>query len=156
MTHRPTSELVGINWIKTISGMPTLSVATTLPGPDDEFGNTSWAASGFVQVAVVGGSPDLDVPVRIPVFSVDCWAVNVGKKNPPYGRANAIAEQIVNSVYTYHQAGQHKRLIEIPGGAYAPAVVIGARVLTEPARRLADPANYARYGFELQLTWLAG
>jgi len=153
MTLRPTNELVAVAWLRGISGLPTSAVSTILPGPDDQFSNTSWAASGFVQVVAIGGAPDLDVPIRHPVFSVDCWAVNVGKKNPPWGKANALAEAIVNSVYNYHTTDQFKRPVVLPAG-YASALVIGAQILGEPARRPADPANYARYGFELELTWL--
>lgn len=156
MSHAPTSELVAVAWLKGVAGLPVDSIATTLPGPDQQTNNVSWAASGFVQVGpVVGGSPHSDVPVRQPVLSVNCWAVNLGGKKPPWNRANALAEAITNAVYalTADPAPYH-RAVTLPTG-YRGALVLGASVLTEPRRRPAEPANYARYGLELQLSWVA-
>ena len=51
----PNTELVAVSWIKGIPGIPVSSVSTTLPSD-----NTTWSASGFIQVPfVVGGSPDI-------------------------------------------------------------------------------------------------
>lgn len=154
MPLRPTAERVAVAWLKALSGIPDNAVATVLPGPDDA-GNYSWAASGFVQVVgVVGGDPGLDVPIRRSVLEISCWAVNVNRKQPPWGRANALAEELVYAVYGYLDSTDPRGPVVLPD-SYGGAMVHTAIVQSEPRRRPADPSNYARYGLELELVWSA-
>src|SRR3546814_6045788 len=46
-------------WIKSITGIPANSVGTTLPAD-----NSTWEASGFIQVQMASGNPDLYLPMR--------------------------------------------------------------------------------------------
>lgn len=144
MSLRPTSELVGVAWLKHVTG--STLVATDLP--ED---NSTWSASGFTQVQTVGGTPDNYVPVARPVFSVDCWACAPGSGKPPWYRANARAETIRAAVLDH--AGVPYETTTLPA-AYNQARVLSALMLTEPRRMLSDEAGYARYQFDLRLDWV--
>jgi hypothetical protein len=142
-----TSELAGIAWIGSIPGLSTQMVATTLPADD-----TTWAPTGFITLAVVGGSPDINLPVKRPVFQVDCWAVKPGSNKPPWWRANVIAETIRNA--TLRRTGINRLLAITAGGVpYPGATVLTAYLLTEPRRLYSDAADYARYAFDLAMAW---
>src|SRR3546814_2650085 len=94
MPHLPTNELVGIHWIKSITGIPANSVGTTLPAD-----NSTWEASGFIQVQMASGNPDLYLPMNQPVLQVDCWAAKPNSEKPPWGKANNLAELIKAATY---------------------------------------------------------
>ena len=143
-------EIVAIAWIFSIGGLQADGVATQLPASE-----ASWNRFGFITVAVVGGSPGQEIPVRRPVFQVDCWANNPGSDKPPWWRANALAEQVRLGVYDRLRV--HRGVSLIGGGkTYPPAAVLGAIMLTEPRRGYGDPGDYARYFFDLMLTWVPG
>lgn len=148
-----TSELVCLAWIASVIAPYAVASGTTLQGPDATTGKLSWDGGGFVQVSGTGGSPQRHVPLRQPVLSVDCWSTNVGRKQPPWGRANSLAELLVRATFDTNW-GDTQRPVTLPTG-YGKALVRGAVALTEPTRRPADPANYAHYGFDLELSWLA-
>lgn len=154
MTYRPTGELVAIYWLKDLSELHPDFINTLVPGPDPESNNLTWGASGFVQVISVGGTPDVDVPVRHSVISVDTWAANVGRKRAPWGRANNLAEIIVNAVWDLDENDVlYKRPVTTPA-SHRNALVLNAEA-TEPQRRPADESNWAHFGFELSLTWVS-
>lgn len=150
---RPNSELVTLAWIRDIVETYGVAAGTTLQGPDPETQILSWGDTGFVQTTVIGGSVNGTVPMRQPVMSIDCWAANVGKSRPPWGRANAIAEAIVVASRSVNW-GDTQRPVTLPTG-YGTARVADGSALTEPERRPADAANYAHYGFNLQISWVA-
>jgi hypothetical protein len=155
MSYLPTGELVAIWWLKALTDRlnPDM-IGTILPGPDAESNNLSWGSSGFVQVAAIGGTPMVDLPVRQSVLSVDTWAANVGRKRAPWGRANNLAEGIVTAVWDLDENDVlYKRPVATPA-AYRNALVLNAST-TEPVRRPSDEANWAHYGFDLSLTWVA-
>lgn len=150
MTLRPNSELVTVAWIKGITGIPSSSVGTTLPGD-----NTTWATSGFVQVGVAGGTPDIDLPVARPVMDVRCWAVNPGSARPPWGKANQLAEIIRAACYhPQDDDDPTQRTVTLPAG-YQQARVLCAYWVTEPRRIPGDEARYACYGGDLAVHWVA-
>lgn len=143
----PNSELVGVAFIGTITGLSPGMVATTLPADDQ-----AWSGTGFVTVAVVGGSPHPDLAVRNPVMQVDCWAVKPGSGKPPWWKANAIAETIRNAAI--QRTGVNRLLaITANGVTYPSAVVQAAWLVTEPRRRYADAADYALYSMDVAMTW---
>jgi len=145
---RATSELVAVAWIGSVPGLSLGMVATTLPADD-----SSWPNAQFVTVAVIGGSPNIDLPVKAPVFQVDCWACKPGSNKPPWGKANALAEVIRYA--TLPRSGVNRLLtITANGVTYPPATVQAARLLTEPMRRYGDAADYANYSFDLAMTWV--
>lgn len=150
MAHVPNSELVFEAWLKGIDGVPPNGVGTTLPGD-----NTTWAASGFVQYSVVGGSPGVYVPEREPVFTVDCWAVRLNSAKPPWGMANNLAETIVEACYQgVDETIPTARVVTISRSGYEQARVQSAYPLTEPRRMPGDEARFARYQFDLALFWV--
>ena len=142
-----TSELVAMAWIGSIEGLSAGMVATQLPDV------SQWAATGFITVAVVGGSPNIYLPVKKPVLQVDCWAVKPESVKPLWWRANLLAETIR---YATLQRKGFNRILALTSGAgtYPAAVVQSAYLATEPRRIYSDPGAYARYQMDLALTWV--
>lgn len=146
MALHPNTELVAVEWLKGVTGIPSGQVATMLP--DD---NTTWSASGFVQVVtVVGGSPAVDFLLAQPVVQVDCWAVNPDSGKPPWGKAHQLAEYIRWGV---HASAGKRDLTTFPA-AYNDARVLEVNLTSEPRRVPSDEASYARYTCELSIKWI--
>lgn len=142
---RPTTDLVAVAWLKGVAGVPSGSVATTVPSD-----NSTWAASGFVQVTTVGGSPEPHMPLRVPVVSVDCWAVNPDSGRPPWGKASTLAELVRDGTL----AADVGRTVALPVGGLS-ARVLSVYALGEARRILDDDASYARYSLDISLAWVA-
>lgn len=143
---RATNELVTIAWLKTVVGD---RVATTLPKPVG--GNFTWAASGFVTTDTVGGSPNIYVPLREPVMSADCWAVNPGSQKPPWDKAAMLAEAIQAACWEHRSIPQ---TVVLPVG-YPTVQVRSAYCTGEPRRVPNDPSSYARYSIPgLAIAWV--
>lgn len=156
LPRRPTAELVAVSWIASIEGIGPDIVATQTP-PDANPDNTpaEWVTrgQGFVQVTAVGGNPDPLLPVHRTVCQVDCYAVKPGSNKPPWEIANVLAETIVFA--TWDRIGTMRQLdITVRGQQYPPAVVQGAKVLTDPRRTWADSGAYAHYSMDLWLQWI--
>ena len=139
---RASTELVAVAWLKGIVGD---IVATNLPRS-----NATWAASGFVTVTTVGGTPNLYVPMRAPVIAVSCWAVNPDSNRPPWNKAAYLAEQIQAGCY---DTTGTPRLLTLPAG-YPNARVLSAYSTYEPRRVPDDEASYARLDMGLTLNWV--
>lgn len=154
----PTSELVAVSWLGSIPALQPLGgtqmVATTLPADVDASNNpAAWVQTGFITVTVVGGSPDIYLPVKRPVFQVDCWAAKPGSNRPPWWQANALAETIRYA--TLQRLGFNRPLtITVNGVSYPNAMVTSAYMVTEFRRIYSDAADYARYAGDLALTWI--
>jgi hypothetical protein len=151
---RPTSELVITSWLGTAAGLSPAMVATTLPadvGPDNS--PAAWVRTGFITVAVVGGSPDYQLPVKKPVMQIDTWATRPGSNKPPWFMANALAETIRYATVDRRNISR-VLTINANGVTYPPAVVQSCYVLTEPRRMYDDAADYARFSFDVAFTWL--
>lgn len=144
-----TSELVACAWLKTISGITAGMVATTLPAPAAD-GTISWASTGFVQVAGVGGATGVDYRLRMPAIGITCHAVNQSSSKPPWGKANQLAEQIIAAA----EQGSNWRLTpdKFPGN-YRGAHVQNVRC-SEPRRLSDDGGGYARYVFDIYMDWI--
>lgn len=145
VTLRATPELVAIAWLKGIVGD---RVSTTLPRSSAS--NSTWAASGFVTVATVGGVPDMYVPMRNPALSVDCWATNPESNKPPWGKASWLADLILAGCLDHEGT---PRLLTLPG-AYPQARVLSAHPVYEPRRVPDDEASYARMNLGLLFHWV--
>lgn len=144
MTYHPNTELVAVAYLKTVPGLGS-NVATDLPQD-----NSTWSASGFVQVMTVGGTPNAYSPIARPVVSVDCWAVSPNSSKPPWGKANQLAEDIRAAVHGGVLLPQRVTV----GAAYAKADVVEARILSEPRRIPDDDADYAHFSLDLELHWI--
>ena len=157
LQRRPTAELVAVSWIATIPGIGPDIVATQVPPDANKDGTpAAWVArgQGFVQVIAIGGNPDPLLPVHRTVFQVDTWAAKPGSNKPPWEIANVLAETIVFA--TWDRVTLSRRLdIRVKGEPYPPAVVQGARVLTDPRRTWGDTGAYAHYSMDLQLQWMS-
>lgn len=139
---RATPELVATAWLKTVVGD---RVATTLPKD-----NTSWAASGFVTLVVVGGTPNAYVPLRDPAIGVDCWAANLDSQKPPWNKAAALAEAIQAACYAHASIPQR---VTLPTG-YPAAQVLSAYTTGDYRRIHDDASSYARYSIPgLVIAW---
>jgi hypothetical protein len=146
MSLRPTSELVAVAWLKGVTGIPSTAVATDLPAD-----NSTWSASGFVQVMSVGGSPNIYVPVAQPVIQVDLWAVNPNSSKPPWGKANQLAESIRMGTLDHANVG---RLLTGFPAAYNNARCLTVYPISEPRRIRDDSADFAHYTMDLQFMWI--
>ncbi len=152
----PTDELVAVAWIGSIPGISPQMVATQLPEDANADGTPAdWVAArrGFITVTVVGGSPEPILPISKPVLQVDCWAVIPGSNKPPWGVANRLAEAIKHA--TWDRVTASRRLaITVKDVQYPPAVVLAARLATQPRRMWSDEGDYARYQCDLALDWI--
>lgn len=140
----PTNELVAVQWIKSINGIPTNSVNTQLPAD-----NSTWEVSGFIQVSMAGGSPDMYTPQNQPLLQVDCWAAKPNSEKPPWGKANNLAEIIKAACYDKRYWGH----LAMPP-THENVRVLGSVATTEPRRVQGDEARFACYTFDLQLFWV--
>jgi hypothetical protein len=140
---RANHELVTIAWLKTVVGD---RVSVTLPKD-----NATWAASGFCTIDTVGGSPNIYVPLREPVMSVDCWAFNPGSQKPPWNKASTLAQAIQAACWDHPRIPQ---TVALPAGY--PAVQVRSAYCTgEPRRIPDDPSSYARYSIPgLAIAWV--
>lgn len=149
MTLRPHNELVGIAWLKGVPGLPAGSIGTTLPSD-----NSTWSASGFIQVGIAGGSPEPYLPIHRPVLQLDFWAVNSSGSRPPWGKANQLAEVVKANCYDHQDAATPTlRTVTLHVAGYQQARVLSAQMMTEPRRMPDDEARYARYSADLALVW---
>lgn len=144
----PHSELVAQAWIRQLQGVPTNGVGTTLPKD-----NTTWAASGFVQIGTVGGSPNEYLPVSNPVIGVEVWACAINSSQPPWGKANQIAEIIKAAGYGSADSLNNPQRVVALAPQYQNARVLAAYAITEPRRVPADDARFAHYNFNMQFIW---
>lgn len=138
------TELVAVAWLGTVAGLNPSMVGTTVP--ED---NSTWAASGFVQVQTLGGTPGLNLPWRNPVMRVHAWAQGGTSMKPPWGKANNLAELVRTA--TYVEAG--KKVVTLPGD-FPDARVAVVGCITEPQRVPGDVGSYAHYYTDLEFHWL--
>lgn len=147
MPNNPNSELVATTLLKNILSLTKNSgVGTTFP----EDLNT--ISDGFVQIQVVGGSPDKDVPTRRPLIQVDCYVPSINRSKPKWGQAASMAEEITDFIYAY---GEKEQTLVVLGPNFHDALVQSIILATEPRRVTGDPGGHARFTFDIQLTWVA-
>lgn len=144
-TLRATPELVATAWLKTVVGD---IVSTTLPKPGTD--GLSWEATGFVTLTIVGGTPNLYVPLRTPVMGVDCWAANSQSQKPPWNKAACLAEAVQAACYDHAGIPQ---TVALPSG-YPDARVLSAYTTGDHRRVNDDASSYARYSIPgLVIAW---
>lgn len=149
--YAPTGDLVAVAWVgQRVPGLEAGMVATSLPSDV-----RAWADAGFVQARVVGGSPEVDIPVRHSLVQIDFWAAtadaagNVSAK-PAWNKANRLAELVRSATETGQAHGQP---VTLPAG-YLGARVQAAYFLTEPSRVEDDPSGYAHLAADLMIDWV--
>lgn len=146
MAHKPTNEVVGVSWLRSLPGIPSNGVSTALPKD-----NSTWEASGFITVQTVGGQPDMYNPWNQPVFQILCWANRANSEKVPWGKANNLAEIIKDACYGHPELYGH---VATPS-QFKDARVLSCYLLSEPRKVQADEARFAVYEFELQMYWVA-
>jgi hypothetical protein len=142
--HNPNSELVAVTFLRSLNLGPSASfgVGTTLPENKE-----SWK-DGFVQVSVVGGITNSDVPTRRPMVQVDAWVPSINSSKPQWGRANTIAEDVVAALF------EDSSIKLSLGPNYKDARIQSGYAVSEPRRISNDPAGHARYTVDIVLTWV--
>lgn len=151
----PTNDLVAVAWLgQRVPGIVDGQVATSLPGFRQD-GTLPWADEGFVQVSIIGGIPDIDLPVRHPIVQLDFWAATVTASGgvsakPAWNKANRLVELVRVATEEGQRYG---------GPVDMPADYLGARVqaaylITEPLRMEGDPSGYAHFSADLALDWV--
>lgn len=141
------SELVGVAWVKSIPGIPTGKVATTLPPLD------AWQSTGFVTLdAIVGGTPHPDAPLYRPVIQFSFWAANSGSSiTPPWGSAFILSEYVKRA--TEVDSPYRSAVLDIPYG-FEKALVRDVSVTIENRRHpIPSPESYARVTMDVLLEW---
>lgn len=151
--HRPTTEVVVVEWIRLIEGAGSLfGVATTLPDPSV----TPWPGGAFATVAVIPMTANVDVSQRVNGYAqIDAWATRDAPRDaslrPPWGRAGQIVEAIREATDEQQPFGATLDLSHI--GYRSPRVE--AAWIAEDAEKITDdPSAYARFRLDLRLDWI--
>jgi len=121
-------------------------VATSLPTD-----TSGWGSTGFIVVTVAGGTPAVDLPIRRPLIQMSCWAVNPGSQRPPWGKADQLAQVVIDACYA--STGKTRDVTWTQGGQAVTARVLGAVAVSEPTRLYSDDASYAHVRVDVRLDW---
>lgn len=140
MAFHPNSELVMVEWLKGVAGMPTDKIATTLPSD-----NAAISASGFVTVQAIAGVPDMDTFMQNSLVQIDAWGYNENSNKMPWGKTYNLMMLIKEG--TKGAA----RDITTPS-AFNDAHVYEVRATQDPRRIPNDPA-FARYSMDVIVHW---
>lgn len=151
MPLQPTSALVAAAWIRL--AVPDVGgVGRRLPAADD-----AMRAGGFIRTQVVGGSPELYVPMHRAVAVCECWwpPLTDDSHLPPWNRAGQLGQRLVTGTWDPALTGVtvDPTPPESPAGSYSPARVHTVAALDVPQEVLDDPAHYARADVRLAITW---
>jgi hypothetical protein len=154
--HHPTNDLVAVAWLKAyvpefVGASGTVpEVGTVLPADV-----TAWAAHGFVQCVAIpaGRRPNIDVPLRHPVFQLDGWAATPGSKQPPWGMANDLLESVRLAIELNRGLAFTGKLLTVKAG-YRQVRIQAAYLINDIARIPDDPSGYARYSTDLAIDWV--
>jgi hypothetical protein len=144
----PDGALVADAWLRLVTNLPascvgpTLPAARTAPAPD-------WVTAGFVQHAVVGGAPGIDVPTRRTVVQVDTWAVRLDSRGVPWGVASGLAEMVWLGTHT---ASNQECPLPVPQGYVVP-LLRTVNPIGEPVKVPDDAAGFAHFRFDLEFNW---
>lgn len=142
MIH-PGSTLVVCTWLAT-QALPCDGVGDTLPADP-----RTWSAQGWVHVPlVVGGSPQIHIPMRQPIVQIDTYTNRPESELAPWGRADHLAAAVLAAAH----AMRAPVTLAMPGG-YPPVRLHSIWALSEPRRIPSDPAAYARVSADYETRW---
>jgi hypothetical protein len=151
---RPNSELVAVAFIGSMEYLSPAMVAMTLPSDVNADGSVAaWVSTGFITVAIVGGTSDPLLPVKRPVAQIDVYGTVPGSNKPPWGQAAALAEAVRYGCWDRIRTPR-PLTITAGGVAYPSAVVQAAYFTREPQRMYEDAADYAHLSFDMAFQWL--
>lgn len=141
--YHPSSELVAVTWITSVSeGVP---VGTELPETDE------WTATGFVQVAVLQGTPDLYSQIGDVVVDVSVWVGSTSSQAIDYPKALDIAWRI----HLAHLQVRPGPLVFDNPEVWRPVKLASVYPVSTPRElrpgvlAAPDEAGFGRVGFEL-------
>ncbi len=152
------SEQVTIAWLKVQSDLSGIPIGTTVPQD-----TSSWAATGFIQISVVGrGHSNPEIDYRSPVMTAFCWATNPNKQNPPWGKANDLAD-IIWDICGSNANGRENLTTAV--SAAPKARVLQAWGVQEPRRHkwgfptldtgaVVNQGNTALYTTDFEIAWV--
>lgn len=135
-----TAELVAQTWASQIVGVPS---GDQLPAD-----NTTWAASGFVVCADVGGSSNPYYQLDSPVFTFQCWTCDPTSAYPSWPRARNLTAIIQNECYQ-----NVTRYVTLPG-CDQNARVLQTQQVGRVRRKWGDIGDYACYQLDVLLHWV--
>ncbi|WP_336156641.1 hypothetical protein [Amycolatopsis sp. VC5-11] len=136
-------EAVTRAWLAQLSGFSAAMVGEVLPREAN-----TWAVTGFLTVAVAGGSTLPEARFESPVMDVRAWATTPGTDAPPWNMARNLATAV--QAGTYRREPWFLQLAECSENA----VVKTAWVLGKPRRAYGDFGDYAVYALDLVLNWV--
>lgn len=142
----PNSDLVALQWLsQRVAGIVPTQVAATLPAV------AGWLAEGFVTASSIPGTqPNIYVPIRRPIFQVDCWGASGAQTaKPDWGKAFRLAE-LIRLATEADPSGQPLDL----GPVYTGVRVQAAMIVAEPSRVDGDPSGYAHVTLDIGIDWV--
>lgn len=153
----PDAELVISAWVKSIPGIQIDSADDQLPW--DLAVNPG--VNGYVQVTVLNGAPDPNVPLFHTVAQIDCWTMAPSEDRIFRLRASSVAKQIQYAAYDRKNAERGLTLLEqFPDGnyiSYPNAHMYTVECLSEP-HKIQSRVNpiYEGYSMDMMFNWTAG
>lgn len=135
-------EAVTSAWLAQLDGFSAGMVGEVLPRDA-----SSWATTGFLTVAVAGGSTVPEYRLESPVMDVRGWATTPGTDDPPWNMARNLVTSVQAETYRLKPW-----FVPLPGCS-ENAVVKTAYVLGKPRRAYGDFGDYAAYVLNLVLNW---
>lgn len=161
--HYPVADLVAVAWAQSLPGVPSNSVAGTLPPLIRDGVPAAWADTGFITALAIDPGPLPTAPLWRSVVQFDSYAGAVRtypdgsaevSNKPPWNVANALAVHLVRGCWGYAFHGSSGQPLTLRGN-HAAATVMDARVLSGPRKVPGDPGNLARFTMDVQLLWLS-
>lgn len=149
----PNAEVVVVSYLKAIN-VAGNNVATDLPAPDGQ-GNYPWQETGFIRVGSIFEDINYYTGRREAVATLECYGYTPNSNKPPFPRANALAEKVVNATLPNQHFNVLKGKLELPS-RYYPVSILEATISTGPRRdvRLVNDQR-AVYLVDFRLLWVA-
>lgn len=152
----PDAELVICSWISSIPGIEVDYVDHQLPWdlnvPVD---------NGYVQVTVINGAPDQNVPMFHTVAQIDCWVATPSEDRIYRLKASGLAKSIQYGAYDRVRAQRGLTIVEnLPNGdviTYPDAHMFTVTCLSDPHQIVSkDSSFYEGYSMDMTFTWTFG
>lgn len=151
--YLPTGALVIVAWLgQRVPGIVPGQVATKLPRE-----LSTWSDAGFVQVTIIPGSAEVDIPVRHGIAQLDFWGINLAPDGssgakPAVLKASRLAELAFRATDDDVQRSSFGKPVTMPTN-YLGARVQSVYPMTEPAEVPDDPSGFGHVTFDLAFDW---